>query len=156
MKTLILFSSKYGCTEDCVNHLKSKLNHPTKVVNLANETSTDLQGYDQIIIGSSIYIGKIRKQTKIFCEQNLSTLLTKKVILFLCCTTPDQIDNFFKDNFPTQLLDHASKTVNFGGELRPDKMGFFDKKITALVSKTQSKKVEILYANINGLATSIN
>jgi len=156
MKILVLYASKYGCTEDCAKYLKSKLIHETKIVNLKNHGMIDLQQYDWIIIGGSIYVGKIQKEVKHFCERNLQILLTKKVVLFMCCTTPEQVNDFFKSNFQSQLLKHAVETVNFGGELRQNKMGFFDKKITAMVSKSETKKIEILYKNIDVLANSIN
>ncbi len=156
MKTLVLYSSKYGCTEDCAKYLKGKLNHETKIVNLKNVQGIDLQQYDFIIIGGSIYAGNIRKEVKLFCEQSLQALLTKKLALFICCTTPQQSDNFFKGNFPEKLLNHSTQNINFGGDIRPDKMGFFAKLIVAIVSKSQPKKAEILYSNIDYLAKSVN
>lgn len=156
MKILILYASKYGCTEDCSNYLKDKLNQEVKTINLKDAGSVDLQQYDWVIIGGSIYIGKIQKEVKVFCEQNLQSLLTKNIILFMCCTTPDQESGFFIKNFPASLRKHAEKTVNMGGELRQHKMGFFDKKITAMVSKLEPKKNEILYKNIDGLADFLN
>lgn len=156
MKTLVVYASKYGCTEDCAKYLKNKLNHESKIVNLKNLDITDLQQYDWIIIGGSIYVGKIQKEVKLFCEQNLQALLAKNIILFICCTTPEQADDFFKSNFPAQLLEHSTEAVNFGGELRQDKMGFLDKKITAMVAKLEPREVGILYENIDLLANSIN
>lgn len=157
MKTLVLYASKYGCTEDCAIYLKNKLSHEVKTANLKNPGKIDLHRYDLIIIGGSIYVGKIQKEVKHFCEQNLQKLLLKNVVLFMCCTTPDQESDFFKNNFPDQLLRHAAETVNFGGELRRNKMGFLDRKLTAMVSKMEpDKKDEILYNNIDQLAASIN
>lgn len=164
MKILILYASKYGCTEDCTSYLKDKikdnlkdkLKQEVKTINLKGAEHVDLQHYDWIIIGGSIYIGKIQKEVKLFCEQNLQILLTKNIVLFMCCTTPDQESEFFSKNFPASLRKHAEKTVNMGGELRQHKMGFFDKKITAMVSKLEPKKNEILYKNIDELADFLN
>lgn len=61
MKTLILYTSKYGCTKDCANYLKSKLGQQTDIASLDYFQTTDLQHYDWIILGGSIYIGKIQK-----------------------------------------------------------------------------------------------
>lgn len=156
MKTIIMYSSKYGCTEDCAKALRSKLNNDCKLVNLKNAGATDFQQYDWVIIGGSIYVGKIQKEVKLFCERNLKALLTKNFSLFMCCTTPAQVNDFFKSNFPAELLAHSIKTVNFGGELRQEKMGFLDRKLTALVAKTEPMKTGILYQNIDSLATLIN
>ena len=51
MKILILYASKYGCTEDCSNYLKDKLNQEVKTINLKDAGSVDLQQYDWVIIG---------------------------------------------------------------------------------------------------------
>ena len=72
---------------------------------------------------------KIPKEVKYFCEQNLSRPLTKRIALFMCCTTLEQANDYFKTNFSAQLLNHTSKTLNFAGELRRSKMGLFDKGI---------------------------
>lgn len=164
MKILILYASKYGCTEDCTNYLKDKIKdnlkdkliQEVKTINLKSAEPVDLQHYDWVIIGGPIYIGKIQKEVKLFCEQNLQILLTKNIVLFMCCTTPDQESEFFSKNFPASLRKHAEKTVNMGGELRQHKMGFFDKKLTAMVSKLEPKKNEILYKNIDELADFLN
>ena len=156
MKTIIMYSSKYGCTEDCVKALKSKLNGECRLVNLKNVGAIDFQQYDWVIIGGSIYVGKIQKEVRLFCERNLKELLTKNISSFMCCTTPEQVNDFFENNFPAKLLAHAIKTVNFGGELRQEKMGFLDRKLTALVTKTEPMKTGIFYQNIDLLATLVN
>lgn len=156
MKTIIIYSSKYGCTEDCAKALKNKLNGDCKLVNLKKAGAADFQQYDWAIIGGSIYVGKIQKEVKLFCERNLKELLTKNIALFMCCTTPDQVNDFFKSNFSSKLLAHAIKTVNFGGDLRQEKMGFLDRKLTALVTKTEPMKTGILYQNIDLLAALVN
>lgn len=156
MKILVLYASKYGCTEDCTNYLKEKLHYEVKTLNLKNTGMISLENYDLIIIGGPVYVGKIQKPVRLFCEQNLQSLLTKHIVLFMCCTTPEQSAEFFKSNFPAPLLKHAEKSVNFGGELRPNKMGFFDKKLTDLVSKLEPKKNEILYRNIDQLVEYLN
>lgn len=156
MKTIIIYSSKYGCTEDCVKILKSKLNCDSKLVNLKNMAAIDFQQYDWVIIGSSIYVGKIQKEVKLFCKRNLKALSTKNIALFLCCTTPEQANDYFKSNFPPELLTHAMQTVNFGGELRQVRMRFFDKTLTTMIAKVEPKKTGILCESIDSLAALVN
>ena len=156
MKTIIIYSSKYGCTEDCAKTLKNKLNGDSELVNLKNAREIDFQQYDYVIIGGSIYVGKIQKEVKQFCERNLKALLTKNIALFMCCTTPEQVDDFFKNNFPKELLAHTMQTVNFGGELRQEKMRFLDRNLTAMIMKAEPMKTGILGENIDLLAALIN
>ncbi|WP_461737277.1 flavodoxin domain-containing protein [Enterococcus sp. LJL120] len=156
MKTLIVYGSKYGCTEDCAQTLKDQVKGASTLVNLKTNQAVDLEQFDQIIIGSPIYVGKIRKEVKHFCEVHLASLLKKKVSLFICCTTPAEVDAFFASNYPPELLAHATKTYNFGGELRQERMGFLDKKLTALIAKTEPKETGLLPGNLTELATFLN
>lgn len=105
MKTLVLYASKYGCTADCVNHLKEKLQGEVTTANLKSLGRVDLQGFDWIVIGGPIYMGKLHKAVKGFCEGSLEALQGQSLALFLCCTTPEQADAFFKSNFPPALLE---------------------------------------------------
>lgn len=155
MKTLILFAGKYGCTRDCAEYLMGRLGPGTDTMDLKSMGNADLEQYDWIVAGGSIYVGKLQKEVRAFCSRNLKTLLTKKTALFICCTAPEEADRFFKHNFPSPLLEHAVETVNFGGDLRPERMNFLDKKIAAAVSRLEPKKLGILYENIDGLAARI-
>lgn len=156
MKTVIIYSSKYGCTEDCAKTLKSRLNGESKLVNLKNAGAVEFQQYDWVIIGGSIYAGKIQKEVKRFCERNLNVLRTKNIALFMCCMSPEQINDLFKSNFPTKLVMHAAQTANFGGDLRQEKMGFLDKKIASLAAKARPMKTGILHESIDSLAALVN
>lgn len=127
MKVLVLYESKYGSTKDCVEYLKNKLNFTVKDVDIRKEKVPELQEYDLILIGSPIYMGKIQKDVKNFCDKRLEELLEKKIILFISCTTPSQVDDFFKNNFSTELLKNSLGQFNFGGELKVEKMSFLDK-----------------------------
>ena len=61
MKTLIVYSSKHGTAEKSANILKSKLTGDVDVVNIMLFAPTNLDKYDNIILGGSIYIGKVQK-----------------------------------------------------------------------------------------------
>ena len=102
MKTIIMYSSKYGCTEDCVKALKSKLNGECRLVNLKNVGAIDFQQYDWVIIGGSIYVGKIQKEVRLFCERNLKELLTKNITLFCQITCTRYKDCEFRRRIETR------------------------------------------------------
>ena len=156
MRLLALYASKYGCTEDCMKYLVSRLDCESEMVNLKNVGAVDLTSCDWVVIGGSVMAGRIQKEVRQFCARNLSELLSKKVALGLCCMAPTDAENYFKSNFPPELLAHAERTVKFGGEVRADRMGFLDKKITGLAAKLAPGDVRILYENIDSLASLIN
>lgn len=83
MKTLILYGSKHGTTEDVVNKIVAGLKNPVDVVNIEKNT-INLEDYQQVVIGSSIYVGQMNKQIKKFVKENESVLKTKKLSVFLC------------------------------------------------------------------------
>ncbi len=61
MKTLIVFSTKYGCTEKCVDILKSQIQGEVHI-SLVKDIRVDLNNFDNIIVGGSVYMGKIQKE----------------------------------------------------------------------------------------------
>lgn len=160
MKTLVLYSSKHGCTEDCAKYLASKLNSDTELVNLKNKPNIDLGLYDLIIIGSPIYLGRVRKEVRGFCVDKLHLLLEKQVFLFICCNRSEKANAFFAKNYPIALINHAEKAANFGGELRYEKMGFLSRSIMKSMKKRrgseEAKATGIRYDDIESVAALAN
>jgi len=136
MKTLIVYASKYGCTADCADCLKGKLSGDVMLTDIG-KSSKDLRldEYDSIIIGGSIYAGRVSNKLRMFCKENLDALNKKKLGMFLCCASIDQADEFFSSNFPPELLSTVKVKKAFGGEIRLDVMRFFDKMIVKAIKK---------------------
>ena len=88
MKTLILFASRYGATEEIAYMLKSAVGGDVTVCNV-RERGISLAEYDTVIIGSCVYMFKLDKHIKRFLRRNEKTLMGKRLGLYLCCyTTP--------------------------------------------------------------------
>lgn len=144
MKTLIAFASKYGCTEKCAKLLEKELNGEVSLLNLKKNSSADLDAYDNIIIGGSIYIGKIQKEASEFCKNNMEGLKQKNIGLFICgMQEKEVIANEIDTNYPPELLEKAIAKASFGGEFIIEKMNFLEKTIVKKVSKTTASKSEI-------------
>lgn len=160
MKTLIVYATKYGFTADCVEQLKTKLKGHTEAVNIAKGTMPALSDFDNVIIGGSIYIGKVNKKLTEFCANNLDTLLSKRVALFLCCGMAEDFDKSLAASFPEALRKNAVAAECFGGELNTEKMGFADKLITKQIKKMTAKENKPepapLPENIAKLAQAMN
>lgn len=135
MKTLIVYGTKYGTAEKCSNILKDKLQGEYKVINIKRDKITDLETFDNIVIGGSIYAGNIQKEVKDFCSSNLDTLKNKKIGLFICCMNEDNPETQINAAFPQELLDQAIIKESFGGEFKFQKMNFFERLIIKMVSK---------------------
>ncbi|GGM27676.1 flavodoxin [Paraliobacillus quinghaiensis] len=116
MQTCIIYMTKHGATKQASFHLAKKLPGDIQMIDLKNEPCPNIEGFDNIIIGGSIYMGNIQKQLKQFLQENLPILLRKKVGLFLCAGHPDPktINEQFQNAFPAALLHHACAKARFG------------------------------------------
>lgn len=126
-KHLIVYTTKYGTTEKAAAIIKDNL--PGAITcNLKKEKCPELENFDWIIIGGSIYAGRIQKELKKFCQQNLSRLLPKNLGLFICCMYDgEKAEKQFLAAFPEELRRAARVRAIFGGELSFDKINFLEK-----------------------------
>ncbi len=144
MKTLIVYATKYGSTEKCAKLLSDKLSSEVELCNLKLEKNIDLSKYDKVIIGTSVYMGRIRKEINEFFTNNLNELITKKLGVFQCSMSQGadavtQIEN----TFPKELVNNAVAKEHFGGEFSFDKMNFFERFIVKMVSKKDNNNQPI-------------
>lgn len=160
MKTLIVYATKYGFTAGCVEQLKAKLKGQTETVNIVKGTVPVLSDFDNVIIGGSIYVGKVNKKLTEFCANNLDALLSKRVALFLCCGMAEDFEKNLIASFPEALRKTAIAADCFGGELNIEKMGFVDKLVTKQIKKMTAKENKpepaALPENIDKLAQAVN
>ena len=57
MRTLIVFATKHGTTAACVNLLAKQLDGEVVLCQLGKQRVPQLDNFDQIIVGDSVYIG---------------------------------------------------------------------------------------------------
>lgn len=156
MNTIIIYSSKYGCTKDCAEYLKSGLSGSTTLTDIDNTDTISIDNYDTVVFGGSIYIGRISKQMQKFCEDNIDLLNKKRVGIFLCCAFPEQIKEYLATNFAPALLKSAIVVKGFGGEARIDKMKFMDKLIMKAALKGGNENLHISRKNMDGFIEELN
>jgi len=138
MSTLIVYSSKYGFTKTCAEILAKKLGENVDIYDL-NSNLPDLMKYDKVIVGGSIYAGKIRKPVMRFCTDNLNTLKGKKLGLFICgMAKEDDEQKQLDSSFPQELLAVCAAKGFFGGECNYEKMNFLEK-FSVKESRSQPK-----------------
>lgn len=157
MSTLIVYGTKYGCAEKCAKILAEKLSGDLEMYNLKERRDVDLSRYDSVIIGGSIYVGRIQKEVSEFCTKNLDSLKEKKIGLFICAMqSGDELEKELEIAFPKELSDNSIAKENFGGEFIMKKMNFLERAIVKKVSKVDKDTSSILVENINKLAQLIN
>ena len=97
MKTLILYGSRKGCTRKCAAMVKQQAGGGD-VVDVQKAHAIDLRGYDRVVLGSSVWAGKVHPKARQFVEKNLPTLLTRRLALFIC--SGDEGADYLRENYP--------------------------------------------------------
>lgn len=136
MKTLIVYASKYGCTKTCAELLKDRLQGEV-VIEEASKCRQDLNRFDAIVVGGSVYMGKLRKAAIRFITKNKEILLKKRVGLFACCYTPGGTDGFFETLFPEFILKHAVCGTSVGGIMNYERMNVAYRKLFQSLKKIE-------------------
>ncbi len=139
MAVLIAYATKHGMTEKCAKTLQTVLPGGADVVNLKDRTP-NLQKYDTVILGASVYAGMPRKQIKAFVANHAAELKKKKLGLFLCCMAGgEQAEKQLDAAFTSELRQAALAQGVLGGGFNTSHMNFIEK---FAVEKISGKKVE--------------
>ncbi|WP_155671232.1 flavodoxin domain-containing protein [Ornithinibacillus caprae] len=111
MNTIIIYATKHGTVEKAVSLLKRNLKGNIIIANV-NKHVPSLEIFDTVIIGGSIYYGKVQKELTQYMKKNSRLLLTKRLGLFLCAghPNPQQRKIEMENAFPKEILEHALLT----------------------------------------------
>jgi menaquinone-dependent protoporphyrinogen IX oxidase len=129
-KILIAYQSKYGSTKQYAEWIHEESNGD--LVNIENGDRLDLAGYDIIIIGGSVRVGKIVIAP--FIEDHWSVMRGKKVILFTTSGTPPQhpkIRSIYEKSLPEEIR-RAIKYFPLHGRLSSANLTLWDQFLTAV------------------------
>lgn len=155
MSTLIAYASKYGFTKACAERLAKQLGEKVDMMDL-NSQRPDLALYDKVIVGGSIYAGRIRRPTARFCSENLNTLKEKKLGLFICgMADGNDAQKQLESSFPKELLSAAIAKESFGGEYDFSKMNFLERFIIKKISGSDKNQSRMMEENIARFADQI-
>ncbi len=135
MKTLIVYMSSHGCTENTASELSQQLNGEVTIINLKIDSDPDPLMFDRVIIGGSIHAGQIQKKVKDFCIKNKETLLNKELGLFICCMYEGEVaQKQLMDAFPEEFHRNAKSAGVFGGGFDFEKMNLLEKLVVKKVA----------------------
>ncbi|HEY8918158.1 MAG TPA: flavodoxin domain-containing protein [Chitinophaga sp.] len=100
MKGIIIYKGKYGATLQYADWLADALALP--VFPAGDESPSAFALADYVIMGSSIYIGKL--QLREWMLNNQAMLLDKRLFFFIVCGTPlnerAKLEQFIENNVP--------------------------------------------------------
>jgi menaquinone-dependent protoporphyrinogen oxidase len=153
----VFYSSKYGTTEKAVKVLEESLKvngYSVEVYNIKEDKPTldNLKTFELILVGGSIYMGKIQKEVIKFCEGNKEILLNNPLGLFLCCGSEDDFESQLTNNFSTEIVNQASVKGYFGYGYNLEKMNFIYRKIIKKVANISSSESAINNESIDTFA----
>ncbi len=123
MRALVAFGSKYGSTARLAEVIGEELRdkgHEVDVVDLRLHPEPNIEGYDMVVLGSPVFVGKWTKEAKHFLEANGAQLCERKVALFVSCSDvlfPEKVEAGRK----MYLEDVAASVPG----LRPESFGMF-------------------------------
>jgi len=96
MNTLIVYTTKHGSSKECAEALSKGLKDKIDLCNLKENMTPDLSQYETVIIGGSIYAGRVQKELSDFCSKNINKLKEKKIGLYICCMNNKEAEKQLK------------------------------------------------------------
>ena len=161
MKTLILYSTKGGCSKECAELLKKFMGEKNVTVSDVASFDSRLSDFDFIVLGGSVRMGKFYPPMVSFMGKHSSEIEKIPHALFLCCGFMNSADAYIEKLFPKNIRESASFTEYFGGELKPEKHRGFMKFVVRWIRNSIADREEdndlpdIIESNISLLATKI-
>ena len=143
MKSLIIYKGKYGATKEYADWLGADLSFP--VISAEEAHADTLNKYDCVIIGSSVYIGKL--QIRKWLREYSDILKNKKLYFFVVCgsfSDPRKQSEILSANLVSDVLDEHSNTYFLPGRINIAQLGWTDRfmlKIGSMLEKDPSVKI---------------
>ena len=127
--TAIIYSSKYGTTEQVGKSIGSLLKGQTAVtlIDLSQPICLPLDGFDTFVLGTSIYAGHPRQQMVRFCQEHLPLLLRKTLFRYVCGMDRAHAIREMTAAFPSELIMHAEEATFIAGEYQLGKMSLLER-----------------------------
>jgi menaquinone-dependent protoporphyrinogen oxidase len=158
MKTLIIYSSKYGFTKRISSLLKNKLKGETDIKNASDKEASKINfnNYDAVVAGSWVGAGKLDSKLLKILNKNLETLTSKKIGLFVTAGAPESKAVGYLKGFPSALYKKAVSKEVFGGEFKLGKLNFVERFIIVKIMGVKKDFTNIYEKNIDAFVKAIS
>lgn len=156
MNTVIVYASKYGCTEKCARIIAEHIGGGIRLHNVKSNKPINLDEYHRVVIGSSIYVGRAHREIREFCSKNLDLLRSKELGLFICCMEQGETALAELDaSYPQELRDQARARDYFGGEIIMNKLNTLDRLMAHNAAKIRDDMTNISMERIERFCQSL-
>jgi menaquinone-dependent protoporphyrinogen oxidase len=134
-KLLVTYASKYGATREIAEKIGNVLHQAGWLTDVSPvKEVVEIEGYQAVILGSAVYIGKWQKDAAEFLQKNEQTLTQLPVWLFSSGPTGEgePVELLEGWRLPVELQPIAERIqprdiAVFGGYINPDKVNFIEK-----------------------------
>lgn len=147
MRTLVVYATKHGTAKKCAEILKEKASGTVDIADAKDRP--DISGYDKVILGASVYIGKIRKHMVSFCRRNREVLLEKRIGLYICSGDHSEKGLEYLKMFGDDLYAHATASELFGHQFNWESMNFLERFIMSKTSGEKGSSSHLVMENID-------
>lgn len=114
MKALVVYGTRSGATKAIADEIAKALGeqgYESTVKDVKDSRGIDVNGFDLVVVGSSIWAGMWKREARVFLKKNARALDFKKVALFasgLSGTEPAQKDHSVKTYLEKVAADYPS------------------------------------------------
>jgi len=141
MRVLVAYATKSGSTAGIAQAIGDELGRMGFEAEVRSvDAVPDLRGYDAVILGSAVYVGRWRKEALRFGSRNIAELRQKAVWLFESGPTDTSADEGkaapAKAAAKLAAQIGARQHVVFGGKFGPDQVGDFTRRMIAKGDKS--------------------
>jgi menaquinone-dependent protoporphyrinogen oxidase len=129
----------------------------TVLFDLASRGAPSVESFDVVLIGGSIYGGRIQGAVTSFCERHERVLLQRSVGVFVCCLFHgEQARAQIQATFPDWLLAHAFARAHFGAALHYHRLNLLDRLLVRSLAPSTRDLELIRHEEIAELADAVN
>ncbi|MDD5070766.1 MAG: flavodoxin domain-containing protein [Candidatus Omnitrophica bacterium] len=156
MSIAIIYSTRHGSVFKCAKIFKEKVADEIRLFDLNQKKHISLTDYNIVILGASVYFGRIQREMDRFCQLNNRVLLTKNVGLFLCAGEKSLKRNSYLSLFGFDLFTAAKIKRVLGHELYYEKLSFLEKIMIKLRTGKDKSYSDLDYKEISLFVDEIN
>jgi menaquinone-dependent protoporphyrinogen oxidase len=126
------------------------------LADLARRPWPDPAAFEAVLVGGSVYGGKVQPRVTAFCEAHEAALRGRPSGVFLCCLSRgSHAESQMEDSFPRWLLEAAVIRSLPGGRLAPSRLTILDRLLVRSVPRPPGEVDQLDSPEIARLAAAM-
>ncbi|TLS48695.1 hypothetical protein FE782_29055 [Paenibacillus antri] len=135
MRKAIVYATRYGFTAEVAAALRDRLGRDTELFDLAVAGDVDPEPYDVVVLGSSVYMGRVQRAMRNYVERYRTRLAAKRYGLYICAANPDPLvrEQELRAAYFPLSCEGAAATAVLGHAVRFERLGLVDRFVARAV-----------------------